>query len=174
MTEGEIRRAEREINALYERVHETVRQRARSAAQKREWQDACRAFHSYRASAFNLWRAEVLEQVRAGGESERSDALLLLEVDPWFFRSGYLKQKLLRALKNAHLAPQEVARLEGICLAVVDGRPRREFREYCRVAARVGTARLKAGLMARLATSDTGVRQRTDEMLRYLLEHGAA
>jgi len=174
MTEGEIRRAEREINLLHERVHETVRHRARSEVHRQEWRDACQAFHSYRAAAFSLWQAETLARVRAGGEPERSDALLFLEVDPWFFRSGYLKQKLLRALKGAHLEPEEVERLELICIAIVGGRPRREFREYCRMAARVGTARLKAELMARRGTSDPGVRQRADEMLRCLEKHGAA
>ena len=151
-----------------------MRHRARSEADRQVWRDACQAFHSYRASVFGLWEAAVLERVRTGEGSDRGDAILFLEVDPWFFRSGYLKQKLLRALKGAHLEGHEVERLERICLAVVDGRPRREFREYCRVAARVGTPRLKAELITRLSASDRSLRQKAEQMLRYLGKHDAA
>jgi hypothetical protein len=99
---------------------------------------------------------------------------LFLEVDPWFFRSGYLKQKLLRALKGAVLTPDEVVRLTDVFLVVVDSRDRREFKEYCRLAAKVGATELRNGLTARLEASDEQVRRRAIEMLHYLDEHGAA
>jgi hypothetical protein len=52
---------------------------------------------------FDLWKPEVLRQVRVAGAA-REAALVFLEADPWFFRSGYLKERLLRAIKGAQLA----------------------------------------------------------------------
>ena len=125
---------------------ETLPHRSKDEPRRREWQEACDAFHAYRRSAFELERPDVLQKVRLGIESWRSEALLFLEVDPWFFRSGYLKQRLLRALKGAALNPAEIERLNGIFLRVIDSRDRREFKEYCRLAARLASRQGAGGL----------------------------
>jgi hypothetical protein len=174
MTIDDIRHAERDINALHDRIYEALPFRDKSDADRAKWRDACTAFRAYRHPALELWRPDVLEKVRSGAEVWRSDAILFLEADPWFFRSGYLKQKVLRALKGAALEPEEAARLKGVFLLVVDSRERREFREYCRLAAKVPIAGLRDELTKRLESSDEGVRRRATEMLRYLGEQRAA
>src|SRR5881409_3639900 len=105
MTIDEIRRAERDLNALHDRIYETLPFRSKSDVDRGKWREACTAFRAYRHPALEFWRPDVLEKVRSGADGWRSDAILFLEVDPWFFRSGYLKQKLLRALKGAALVP---------------------------------------------------------------------
>jgi hypothetical protein len=174
LTVDDIRQAEHEINARHARIYETLPHRTKSEAHRREWEDACLAFRAYRHPVFDLMRPDVLEKIRSGADSWRSAAILFLEVDPWFFRSGYMKQRLLRVLKGATLTTQERQRLDAVFLAVVTSRDRREFREYCRVAAKVGSLTLRRGLVASLSTDDERVRARTTEMLRYLDEHGAA
>lgn len=51
-------------------------------------------------------------------------------------RSGYAKELLLRRMGGRTLSPTQVARLAGIGRSWVDGPPRREFRDLCRVATR--------------------------------------
>jgi len=92
-------------------------------------------------------------------------AMAFLEADPWFFRSGYVKAAILRRLTRLSLTPRAVARLNRVVLAAVDGRDRREFRRYCRLAAAVATPRVSAALQERLASSDAGVRRRAEWML---------
>jgi hypothetical protein len=63
-------------------------------------------------------------------------AVQFLEVDPVFFRSGYIKEDLLERLRQAPLDENQKRRLKQVILARVrDPKTRREFRRYCRLAA---------------------------------------
>jgi hypothetical protein len=168
----DIRRAASEINALHARINETSTLRHHDGVYRRQWEEACKAFHAYTHPIYQLWSPETLRSIREGLEPWRPVALLFLETDPWFFRSGYLKQKVLRALKAATLEPEEVERVNGILLTAVDSRDRREFKEYCRLAARVATSRLRESLAARQASSDERTRARATQMLGYVEKHG--
>ena len=174
MTPDDIRHAERRINALHDAIYESLPFRTKSEAHRKKWEDACRAFHAFRHPIFEFHDPEVRRKVRSGIEPWRSDALLFLEVDPWFFRSGYLKERLLRALKGADLNSEECDRLNRVLVAVVDSRERREFRDYCRLAAKVATTALRAELQLRVASQDERLRRRAIEMLRYLDQKRAA
>ena len=44
-----------------------------------------------------------------------------LEADPWFFRSGYEKQKIIQHLKRAPLTDAQRMRLARVVLAAIDG-----------------------------------------------------
>lgn len=67
------------------------------------------------------------------------DSILFLEVDPWFFRSGYLKERLIRGLKAAPRDERDNLRLRNIIWNVANGPNRREFRKYCSLALKVTT-----------------------------------
>ena len=54
-----------------------------------------------------------------------------LEADPWFYRTGYIKSKLIRYIKRPMLTPEYIKRLQRVVLAVVDKRDDRDFRAYC-------------------------------------------
>lgn len=168
MTVEDVRKVERDMNRLSDRVHESYLTRGRSTAHREEWKQACEAFRSYTHPLFRLLAPEVLAGLRAGDIGWRREALLFLEADPWFFRSGYMKEKLLRALKRVAPSVEESGRIVDILLAVVDSRDRREFREYCRLAAHAGTDSLRAGLAARLQSGDARLRRRAAIMLTYL------
>ena len=66
-------------------------------------------------------------------------AVVYIEADPWVFRSGYFKDRLLPRLRRAALTGTQRARLRLALLAVVDGRERREFRRYSRLANALAT-----------------------------------
>ena len=57
-----------------------------------------------------------------------------LKRDPYAFRSGYYKEKILRRLKRAPLTETQKTRLRAMLLAQVQKPPRREVRDYCRLA----------------------------------------
>jgi hypothetical protein len=174
ITIDEIRRAERELNALHARVHEIFRIRGKGVAARRKWEEACALLRGYTHPVFSLADAAVLTQIRAGDTVRRQEALLFLEADPWFFRSGYMKEKFLRALKRCALSDTEKERLVRILLAVVDSRDRREFREYCRLASHVTSHDLRQGLVMRQSAADDRVRSRATQMLAYLSETRSA
>jgi hypothetical protein len=93
---------------------------------------------------------------------------LFLEADPWCFRSGYVKQELLRRLANRQLAPADRERLTDVLLRHVDAGDRRELPCACKLARRHATPRLRAELKQRLASEDPDVARRGLLMLSSL------
>jgi hypothetical protein len=165
-----IRRIESDLNRLHARIYETLPYRANGGRQRGAWEDACRAFHAYSDRLSELESVEVLVQIRAGVQPWREAALLILEADPWFFRSGYVKGKIVRALKRVALTQEELRRVTAILLSVVASRDRREFVEYCRWAPRVPSPELRAGLTKAQESADRRTRSRATQMLSYLEE----
>ncbi|NNE79867.1 MAG: hypothetical protein HKN18_06290 [Silicimonas sp.] len=74
-------------------------------------------------------------------------ALRFLEADVMLFRSGYTKRHLLRRLRQANLDATQTARAEALARrAVTKGTGLEEFREFCRLTARIVTDDLRQWL----------------------------
>jgi hypothetical protein len=71
---------------------------------------------------------DIVGRVRRGDIDGVDDALTFLEADPWCFRSGYAKERVLRALGRARLEGSQRFRGAAVVRAYVLGRDRREFR----------------------------------------------
>jgi hypothetical protein len=95
-------------------------------------------------------------------------AVVFLEADPYFFRSGYIKEKLLRYMRGYHLSPKYVARLQRVILNVVDSHYCREFCEYRKLAHRIDNADLRLELQNRTSSEDRHVRSRAQWVLDWL------
>lgn len=122
------------------------------------------AIHTGVYRVFTLWPDKLKEVERVDGEW-RENAILYLEADLRFFRSGYDKAQLLRHLKRAELSVDHVRRLQQVLLAAVRHGGGVEFRQYCQLAARLSSARL-GGELARLAKAEgADVRRRAAWML---------
>lgn len=117
-----------------------------------------------------FWRA--LDALQAGDTRGLPELLAFLEADPWYFRSGYTKSRALKAITRAPLPPEAVTRLQQIVLDAVDGRDRREFRWYCRLARRVLTGEFVAALEARRAGDDPDAARRARWVLDAIAKHG--
>jgi hypothetical protein len=101
------------------------------------------------------------------------EAIKYLEKDEWKFGSGYFKADLIRWLRKFDLKPNEAERLRRVVLAVVDGRDRREFRHYCKLACKVDSPRLRKELRRRLEDENEVVRRHARWVLEYLSERQA-
>jgi hypothetical protein len=112
---AKIRRNAAEIVRLHARIHETVRHRDKDAASRDEWKRACAAFHGkFDALAFPDGYQNAAERIRAGDPHAIEAALCFLELRPYFFRSGYMYQALLRKTKRAALSAAQADRLKAI------------------------------------------------------------
>ncbi len=111
---------------------------------------------------------EDVERLRSGDPSGMEGAVSFLEADPWFFRTGYIKSKLIRYIKRPMLTPEYMKRLQRVVLAVVDKRDDRDFRAYCRLAHKVDAPALREQLTRRLAHDDPNVRRRARWVLKAL------
>lgn len=86
-------------------------------------------------------------------------AVEFLESDPWFFRSGYIKADLIRKLKRQVLSESMKCRLREVMLEVVDGRDRREFRDFCALARKIASPDLVDKLNTRLASENRRIKR---------------
>ena len=136
-----IQRNAQELRELHEAIHRTYRVRSVSQANANAWRQACAAFHSnYDRLAFpgGLTRAyDLLEKPDA---AIIEAAIAFLEADPYFFRSGYVKADLVRAVSKFPLDQRQQARLQQVIIGRIKGPTRREFRRYCNLAPHVSTS----------------------------------
>jgi hypothetical protein len=123
-----------------------------------------------------IWRAAIAdayppgfwedaEQLRNRDPAGLPIAIEFLEADPWFFRTGYVKEKLIRYLLRFDVSERDAARLRNVVLAAVDQCYRREFREYCRLARKVDAPELRQQLHERLTQGNADIRRRAQWML---------
>jgi hypothetical protein len=113
---------------------------------------------------------EDVQRLRAGDPSGMEAAVSFLEADPWFYRTGYIKSKLIRSIKATLLTPEYVKRLQKVVLVLVDKRDDRVFRAYCRLALKVDSLELREQLTQRLIHEDTNIQRRARWVLEALGE----
>jgi hypothetical protein len=112
-----IARNAEEINRLHYRIKETFRLRAQSDSARQQLQEACAEFHArYDLLAFpgGLNEETFFDQLGKSDPVITEWALCFLELRPYFFRSGYVWQKLLRRLKHVPLSEQQQRRFSDV------------------------------------------------------------
>lgn len=115
-----------EIARLHARIHETFLSRGKSAQKREEWQRACAAFHArYDELAFPGGYTGALERIAAGDLETMEAAICFLELRPYFFRSGYMFDAILRKAKRAPLSVEQHARLDLVLLEQAAWRERK-------------------------------------------------
>ena len=156
----------KKLQSLYGAIHETTNFRDRSRSANEAWRRACNEFHSYE-SALDMY----IERVYGDKEFEDQETIqfviLFLELDPRFFRSGYIKEVMLQKIARAELNSKQLKRLSEVLLDAVDRRGGREFRRYCRLANQVFDDELISELRNRLS-GDRSTASRAKMMLQYL------
>ena len=130
------------INWLHRRVHATYKARSTDLG---AWKEACSAFHSH-VPVFHPLINRVYESSTLNDKELIEFSITFLELNPMFFRSGYIKEEMLRKLKRSALSEKQVERLRAVLLDAVNSRGTREFRSYCRLLQRVFNPRLIAAL----------------------------
>jgi hypothetical protein len=101
-------------------------------------------------------------------------AIAFLEADPWFFRSGYEKQNLIRHLKRARLSDAQRMRLAHVVLRAIDGRDRVEFRHFGRLACGIWSDFLDDEVAKRMQSPDPGIRRRAAWVAEAAISAGRA
>jgi hypothetical protein len=104
----------RRITEMHARIHETFKKR-NTPQGRRTWEDACAEFHSsYEALAFPGGYETGLVRLQQGAVDAIEAALVFLEVRPYFFRSGYMREKLLRRLKHVVMSEEQRKRFDAV------------------------------------------------------------
>jgi hypothetical protein len=104
-----------EAARLHRRIHEALAVRDESPRKREEWKRACEIFHRrYDELAFPGGYKGALDRLVAGDLETMEAAICFLEIRPYFFRSGYMFDAILRKAKHAPLNTEQKARLQVI------------------------------------------------------------
>lgn len=108
-----------------------------------------------------------LEGLRDGDTGGAEYAIAYLEADPWYFRSGYLKGRIARWLRQVELSESHCERLRTVLLGALQKGSRYEQVDYRKLARRLDTPafRVELGKLAR--SKDEGIAHRAMLTLRF-------
>ncbi|WP_052573707.1 hypothetical protein [Haloferula sp. BvORR071] len=173
LTREIILETERKMTELHRRVHDTHASRHRENTGFKDWRIACQEWHAYQPATAVLWLPEFHQRLRVGDPEAMEEAILFLELDPWFFGSGYLKERLIRILKSAPLGERECVRLRNVVWNVARGRNRREFRNFCALGARVSSPDFVARLELVSDEENLSSRGKLHRLRDHLRHHAA-
>ena len=146
-----------ELNRLHKLVHELsdLRLRTGKAEDIERWEKAVKDWKEfsgfgYPETKFYFFENQTFLTALSSEETDaKESAIRFLEFDPYYYRSGYIKNKLLARLKNIKLSASEVKRLQKvICNAIVSQQPKCEFKYYARLLKNVGTLEFQQKLQA--------------------------
>lgn len=127
---------------------------------------ACAAFHSeFDALAFPGGLEASLSKLNSGDPSVVDIAVQYLEVEPKFFRSGYIAETILRRLKHVDLTSDQVTRLVNVILNSIRHGGRRRFVNCARLAGVLKDDRISTGALGLLRESDPEVKRRAERIL---------
>ncbi len=132
-----IRQTEAELTRLAHALNEAFRRRGESKSAWAAWQAAAERCRRYESPVFELWSDEARDGILQGKGAWREGAMRYLDLSPRFFRSGYLRDRLCRLLKQCELSERERGELRRILLENLVRRPSTgRFRHDCQLAAR--------------------------------------
>ncbi len=148
------------LEATRRNANESAKRRDESADAYRRWTQAAESFHDAWHFMYPFEFLQRIRRLRAPSAEDVDEALTFLEADPWCFRSGYVKEDILRRVQRVPFAKEHEDRLRNVLVHAVDVGNRREFKWYCRLARRLDNPELRKALLERLASTDPGVRRR--------------
>ena len=109
--QNEIREAVRDFHDLQSQIKAALPERSKSPQGLKAWQDACVAWHNHTSILATFWQKEYLSAVESGDPESVDLAISFVEVNPYYFRSGYMKDRLFRRLRRSKLSEDQRQRL---------------------------------------------------------------
>ena len=137
-----------ELNRLHKLVHESSELRWRTGKTEdiERWEKVVKDWKEfsgfgYPETKFYFFENQTfLAALSAGDIEAKESAIKFLEFDPYYYRSGYIKSKLLVRLKHIKLTASEIKRLQKVvCNAILSPLPKSEFKYYARSLKNIGT-----------------------------------
>lgn len=165
---GEIRRAAQEWEALRCRIRVTLPERGRSKEGEKAWREACAAWHAHRSVLDTFWRDEALVQLEAGDPAMLDLAIAYVEVDPYYFRSGYLKKRLFRRLKRLTLPDVQKKRIQQGVLGALRTHQGSGWKDFCLLASAFSDPEFVCSVVPFVADSDSHVARRAQLLLKHV------
>src|SRR6266550_3381908 len=90
------------LRAMRDEIESTWLHRNEGLEQRQAWSGACRRFsESYERLAYPGGLEAGFAQLAQGDSEALELAVQFLEEDPWYYRSGHIKERLIQRIKRA-------------------------------------------------------------------------
>jgi hypothetical protein len=119
----------------------------------------------YEQRDIDSWLVDLTGRLSADEPAAIEEALAFLERDPYFFRSGYARERVARRLAHVELSPGQKQRARAVVLSRVDGQRFCPHPGIGRLARAVADNPLRRELRARLHHRDPAVARRALRMV---------
>jgi hypothetical protein len=157
------------LRALHNEIEVTFAARDRDEEHYELWAQACQRFRSsFDRLAFPGGLDQELSSLKRGDAQAIEMAVRYLESNPWYFRSGYIKEELLQRLKRVALTENQRERLRVVIIERINKGSGREFRRYCRLAKDLMNSALKAKVKQAMTSNDVNVSRRAGWVMNSL------
>jgi len=157
---AEVEAAHRLVLAAFEE-----KRRHDSEMAVRRWHAASRHYNAALENAYPAGFADAMCDLKRGDVFGLDLAIEFLEADPMFFRSGYMREEVLRYVGRVPRSQAQNERLRRVVLQIVDRRDGRDFRRFCALARRVDNEWLRSELERRTGGDSRSIRRRACWML---------
>lgn len=158
----------RELVVMNKAMKDAYEEKIKNSKATAQWKTACEKFHSsYDRLAFPGGLKEGMSQLKKGDAAAIEAAIAFLKVDPYFFRSGYIKEEILHYLSRAVLNEKQIIELQEILLDRLNGEERREFKNYCKLAKKIASEAFIAKVQKNLLSESLAISSRAQRMLKF-------
>lgn len=162
-----IRTLEKESRALQDALHLALRSRQDSPHKYKDWERATERFRTYRSDLDTLidrcWPSTG-DIVDPHLREFMFDYIL---IDPQFFRSGYIMEKVLQRVKRLSLTAEEKGKVRDLLLNRIHTKALRNFRNICRLIPVIEESGLREAIGESARSADPSVRHRVEFALTY-------
>lgn len=162
-----IRELERERNALRHALQAAFLLKDQSPLKRRDWKLAAKRFHNRHSALDPLIESCSYGDQHSITPEQREFMFDYIAVDPQFFRSGYIMERILRRAKRLSLAAVEKRTMQKLLLGRVRVKAFRNFRDVCRLIPKIADAGFQAEIEDLTNSRDAGTRQRATFALKY-------
>ncbi len=152
------------MSQLHKRIHETFKNRGKDL---KTWEKACEEFHQY-VSKIDPFLDRVYEEQVYIDKELQEFIISFLEINPMFFRSGYIKEEILRKIGKSPISLKHKERLRQVLIDAVENRGTREFKRYCRLAIYIANPEFCSYLINTSAYGKGARKSRAKLMLNYV------
>src|SRR3954449_7719073 len=126
----------------------------------------------YRQLDIDSWVGELGLRLDCGQPEAIEAALDFLERDPYFFRSGYARERLARRLAHTKLTEAQKTRARAVVLTTVDGQRHCPLPGVGKLAGAFADNSLRRDLRGRLHNRNTGLARRALRILVHVRHPG--
>ena len=168
--QNDIRHAVKDYEALHTRVLDAVVKRRQSKEDHIAWKDACTAWNGHRSILNTFENDDALNRLEDGDPDLLDLAIAFVEVNPFYFRSGYLKKRLFRRLKHLKLTDTQRRRILMGILSAIRSQQGNGWKDFCSLATAFADSDFISSVSRFAEDADSHVVRRANLLLKYLVK----